>query len=734
MTPLTEGDWNSPILQTHLQHHASSSSSYNNNNNNNNGSSNDNANSSPLGIVALNALAQQMHDARYQNALELFQTMVQYPSSVRGKCLASLAFLSEQIRSYIMNQVKNGLNGNNGEIDMGRGGMLGFLAKYVEMEMGGSGNGNGNGNGVGSKEEGMWRAAYYALRCGDLDCLKDILMGSNVGVDEKLMTLVQEACQIQGGSGIEKLMNVRQDVVDGVKELYRRVQSRNVGVLGHSQGLGHDDSGKEYQLAVLALLCFIPQENSVVQKTSEDYVFMGLWNGIRTDEECKENVCALAENIKHYGPAYFEDGVEQSRDGWVYAMLLLLCQQTKSGLGYLAGKGSDGFCIAVHLGLALAEEGIPLSDLTKNDDGGDMGDEDLASLVTVFARSLQAVSPTSALDYLIHTPGAIKTGIDTKNRKSLSKSALNQICRLILDTKAFQLLGGTMAKDGSRLTSGALDKHFGNAQVSEILAAVAEQSMREGKVADAAELLSLAGRYSDLLSLLNRQLSSLLVTDDVNERHFWKGAAEQFLNTYLANGQTHVLQVIEKDRNLSLGNTFQMLLNLMTFFDRCNENQWQSAWELVDNLNLIPSSERNIPSRVESFNSLSTPVQQVFHHILSQAMQSLYEQHSQLKSNLSEINQGPKAGVGAIEQRLYEVRTRARVLATFAVHIGIEDGVVETSIERMELLCKVGPFICGWRIWNTGPVAINCISHSTGNLDQFSYLAWDDLRIDNWPF
>jgi hypothetical protein len=575
MTPLTEGDWNSPILQTHLQHHASSSSSYNNNNNNNNGSRNDNANSSPLGIVALNALAQQMHDARYQNSLELFQTMVQYPSSVRGKCLASLAFLSEQIRSYIMNQVKNGLNGNNGEIDMGRGGMLGFLAKYVEMEMGGSGNGNGNGNGVGSKEEGMWRAAYYALRCGDLDCLKDILMGSNVGVDEKLMTLVQEACQIQGGSGIEKLMNVRQDVVDGVKELYRRVQSRNVGVLGHSQGLGHDDSGKEYQLAVLALLCFIPQENSVVQKTSEDYVFMGLWNGIRTDEECKENVCALAENIKHYGPAYFEDGVEQSRDGWVYAMLLLLCQQTKSGLGYLAGKGSDGFCIAVHLGLALAEEGIPLSDLTKNDDGGDMGDEDLASLVTVFARSLQAVSPASALDYLIHTPGAIKTGIDTKNRKSLSKNALNQICRLILDTKAFQLLGGTMAKDGSRLTSGALDKHFGNAQVSEILAAVAEQSMREGKVADAAELLSLAGRYSDLLSLLNRQLSSLLVTDDVNERHFWKGAAEQFLNTYLANGQTHVLQVIEKDRNLSLGNTFQMLLNLMTFFDRCNENQWQ---------------------------------------------------------------------------------------------------------------------------------------------------------------
>jgi len=444
--------------------------------------------------------------------------------------------------------------------------MLGFLVKYVEMEMGGNST---------TVEERMWRAAYYALRCGDLDCLKEVLMGSNVGVDEKLMRCVQEACQSQGGSGIEKLIHVRQDVVDGVVELYRRVESRNLGLCNVTVGDGYFDSAKDYQLAVLGLLSFIPQESSAVQKTSEDYIFMGLWNGIRADAECKENVCALADNIKHYGPAHFEDGVEQSRDGWVYSMLLLLCQQIKSGVGYLAGKGPDGMCIAVHLGLALAEEGISLSDLTKNEDSSDVRDEDLASLVTVFAKSLQSASPAVALDYLICTPGSTKTGIDTKNGRPLSKSGLNQICRLVLDTKAFQVLGGTMATDGSRLASGALDKYFGNRQVSEILAYVAEQSMREGKVADAAELLSLAGRYSDLMSVLNRQLSSLLVTDDVNERRFWKGAAEQFLNTYLANGQTHVIQVLEKERNLSLGNTFQMLLNLMTFFDRCNENQWQ---------------------------------------------------------------------------------------------------------------------------------------------------------------
>jgi hypothetical protein len=570
--PVTESDWNSPILQTHLQHMAPSST-------NTNTSTTTNTNT----LQALNGLAQQMHYTQYQNALDFFKTLTKYPITVKGRCIASLDFLSEQFRTFIMNQVKNGLNGNgNGsgmgmDINMGRGGMLGFLVKYVETEMGG--NGATSSSTSSTAEERMWRAAYYALRCGDLDCLKEIFMGSNVGLDEKLMRFVQEACQSQGGSGIEKLIHVRQDVVDGVVELYKRVESRNLGLCNANGngngGDGYFDSARDYQLAVLGLLSFIPQESSAVQKTSEDYIFMGLWNGIRVDAECQDNVCALADNIKHYGPAHFEDGLTQSRDGWVYSMLLLLCQQIKSGVGYLAGKGPDGMCIAVHLGLALAEEGISLSDLTKNEDSSDVGDEDLASLVTAFAKSLQSASPAVALDYLICTPGSTKTGIDTKNGRPLSNSGLNQICRLILDTKAFQVLGGTMATDGSRLASGALDKYFGNRQVSEILAVVAEQSMREGKVADAAELLSLAGRYSDLLSILNRQLSSLLVTDDVNERRFWKGAAEQFLDTYLANGQTHVIQVLEKERNLSLGNTFQMLLNLMTFFDRCNENKWQ---------------------------------------------------------------------------------------------------------------------------------------------------------------
>jgi hypothetical protein len=298
---------------------------------------------------------------------------------------------------------------------------------------------------------------------------------------------------------------------------------------------------------------------------------------------------------------------------------------------------------------------------------------------------MQTASPDTSFDYLIHIPGTTQSGIASKSGKPLSKTALNQISRLILDTKAFSVIGGSVAQDGSRLATGALDKFFGGTQVSEIIGVVAEQSMREGKIADAAELLSLAGRYSDLLSILNRQLSSMLVNDNENERFFWKSAAEQFMQTYLTNGQTHVLKVLEKERNLSLGNTFQMLLNLMSLFDRCKDKKWKSAWELVDTLGILPTSDGDISSKVDSFNNLSTSIQHVFHHIILQSMQALYEQHIELKSSLGMIHQEPNSGVGAIEQRLLEVRNRARLLATFSGLIPLHCGVdFKAEIGRME--------------------------------------------------
>lgn len=530
---------------------------------------------------------------------------------IQRNCMVALEFLSHQYKSYLIHSVKNSLSrivvDGSSSLEMEQeGGMLGYIEKYVSMDLGSSHvqggycleDTSGDGSGSSSSSSRTWVGAYHALRCGDLDCVLEILSRNKEGVDPCVVGLLREV--LVGGKkkeeeeeGMRRLWRVMSSegnqekeeygMIDKwkreVRELYARLeqQNRHVGMGGAAGGGG----GKEYQLAVLGLLSFTPQMESCqsVQKTSEDYVFMELWKGMESVEECRERVCDLAENIKHYGPSYFEDGVDESYNMWIYAMLLFYCQQIRSGLNYLAGKSSDGLCVAVHLALGLVQRGVALTDLVREGQPKDTSKGYLSMLVSTFARGLQNSSPPLALYYLIQIPGPVQSGMDTKSGSPLSKIALDKICRLLLDTRAFQLLGGTLAGDGSRLANGALDRYFHKGAVSSILHHAAEYAMKEGKPADAAELLSLAGRYSDLLSLLNRRLSSLLVTDDIKERTFWRQASEQFLESYMSKGQMHVIQVLEKERQLPLGNTFQMLLNLMEFFDRCQDGKWEvSHW------------------------------------------------------------------------------------------------------------------------------------------------------------
>jgi len=621
----------------------------------------------------------------YHNAISLLQMLRSQESepnanqSPHGKTISCVKFLAQQFKNYIIQQVKNNpmssssSSPNASGIDVGAGGLLGYIYKFVELEMGRSVTHQG-------QTEVLWKILYYSLRCGDLDCVRQVIASSQGQIDPIIIQYVEEMCKISStgaGTGVEILEKIPDGLINAMAELYRRVESRR------------QNQSSDYELVALGMMSFTPMDGSStsVSTTIEDYLFLGLWNAIRvrSDDECVDKVFSLAENVKHWGPEYFEDGNGDS-DGWSYAMPLLLCQQTKSALSHLAGKSGVGLCLAVQLSLAIRGTGITLEDLTKTTENSsdESGEEEfLAALIIAFAKNLQTIAPEGALDYLVHVPGKIETGIQSKAGKYLSKNAESQICRLLLDTKAFTILGGRIAADGSRLASGALDEHFGKGAVSGILALTADQSIREGRVADAAELLSLAGKYSDLLSVLNRQLASLLVTNKTEERVFWRNAAERFYSTYLRQGQTHVVQVLEVERNLSLGENFQMLLNLLSFFDRCSEGNWVGAWDLVDNLGILPNDERDVASKVDKFNSLSLSIQNEFHHIVSKAMEALSEQHGQLKRSLGVIHQG---GMGSetTNQRMFDLRNRARLLVTFAGLISLSDTEVKAKILRLE--------------------------------------------------
>ena len=359
-------------------------------------------------------------------------------------------------------------------------------------------------------------------------------------------------------------------------ELYNRAKTR---------------SSNSYEIVCLALLSLSESccEVSSVITTIEDYIYVSLWyihhrhsNNNNNNDDEQAGIAQLGTMIKQWGPSHFQDDQNNNDGGWPYAMPLLLSLQIKSALTYLASQQNPkGLLQATHLALSLHHRGIPLLDMNSTNDNA-VNFDLLQSLLVAYASKWQRKSsPVTALEYLLYIPDTNTPQIlqDDDNKKNISKAAQTQICRLIVETKAYSELAGNVAADGSRddTNNCALDRHLSKGMISKILAQAADETFRKGNVVDAAELLALAGHYSSLMSLLNRQLASLLEETKSNneDAKFWRTAALNFYQSHLSNGRTHVLQVLEKEETLHLGNTFQLLLNLLVFFDRCQEKEWQ---------------------------------------------------------------------------------------------------------------------------------------------------------------
>ena len=90
-----------------------------------------------------------------------------------------------------------------------------------------------------------------------------------------------------------------------------------------------------------------------------------------------------------------------------------------------------------------------------------------------------------------------------------TSTSCKQVQRLVLETRQFETLAGRIEPNGIR-SNRALDAYFTKREVSSLLVDCANNAIRIGKPADAAELLVLSGRFGALFSLMNRELASYL--------------------------------------------------------------------------------------------------------------------------------------------------------------------------------------------------------------------------------
>ncbi|KAL3771253.1 hypothetical protein ACHAW5_006662 [Stephanodiscus triporus] len=436
-----------------------------------------------------------------------------------------------------------------------------------------------------------------------------------------------------------------------------------------------------YQVACLAMLGGSESiseaptlEASGLVTTVEDYMYASLWHALHLADvppspmtmvggpdgglrKVAEAVARLASLVKEWGPSYFEQDEGDTNGnassyisassavasaawgggtagsgmsgglarvprsgGWAYALPLLASQQYETALAYLAEAGGGlGLLQATHIGIAMNAWGMCLCDFALEEESN-VQETLLPMLVASYSASLQGLDASAALRYLVLLSG---------KRKFVKEQ--------------FEDIAGRIEPDGSR-SNGALDSFFTKKEVSSLLLDSANHAIRVGKPTDAAELLVLSGRFGALFS-------------------FWFNAASQFHAIHLAHGRTYVQNTLDAEGNISLGNTFQLLMNLVVFFDRCRENQWEGAWVLMDDLQLIPKTESEMTVKVEAFRALDNCVRQVFHHVVLAAMEALCHLFQTLKLSSAGVSTDR---LNAVDQSLNELRTRARLLVTFA--------------------------------------------------------------------
>ena len=152
---------------------------------------------------------------------------------------------------------------------------------------------------------------------------------------------------------------------------------------------------------------------------------------------------------------------------------------------------------------------------------------------------------------------------------------------------------------------------------------------------------------------------------------------------HLAGGKNYVQNNLSAEGNMSLGNTFQLLLNLVVFFDRHREQQWEGAWIVMDDLDLFPRNDSDMTVKMNQFNSFDSYVRREFHHVVVASMEALCHLYRAAKQSVATAS---AVQHGAIDQQIHELQRRARLLVTFAGVINLPmSGEVDTYAKLAQL-------------------------------------------------
>ena len=346
--------------------------------------------------------------------------------------------------------------------------------------------------------------------------------------------------------------------------------------------------------------------------------------------------------------------------------MLFLTGQFEAAIDFLFRSGESLSSHATHIALVMFEiellnqpPNIQSALLSK--EAGDRGCArrlNLARLLMLYVKHFESTDPKEALQYFYFL----------RNMKGGHGDNLFMSCvgELVLESREFDLLLGTLMTDGSR-APGLVDKFGGLVDTVDIIDMVARDSEERGMLEDAVKLYDLASKHAKVVSLLNTLLAQVIALPATPEsrRDRIQRQAVTIAKRYKMSG------VVAGRDNTS---TLFLLLDLATFFDLYHGGKLSESLDTLARVKLVPVSGAAVDMAVTTFRQLSDEVRRNIPDILLAAMTAL---HSQYRAG-----QGPESG-----------SEKARSLITYAGMIPYRlPGDTNARLVQMEVQ-KVGQMV-----------------------------------------
>ncbi len=243
---------------------------------------------------------------------------------------------------------------------------------------------------------------------------------------------------------------------------------------------------------------------------------------------------------------------------------------------------------AVHIALGLNEAGVILTPgnvhaaiLSKDpSDKPPTKRLNLARLLMLYVRKFEGSDPVEALQYLYFLRN-VKTAPAGGGEDSLFTAC---VAELVLESREFELLLGSIAADGTR-TPGLVDKLLNGGEAAEaVVASVARECERRGMLADAAALFDLAHDHEKAASIVNKLLAQAAARPTAaaggGGRERLRGLAISLAKRYRTLGSK-----ASRETTASL----YLLLDLMTFFDLFHASKHEEALDTVSKIKVSQS-------------------------------------------------------------------------------------------------------------------------------------------------